>query len=94
VIDLDRGWATERLDLEPLAVAHATELAPLLDDPSLHEFTGGAPLPAPRGYHPPAISMTARRAGSVRQLRRLDPGDSAAFRRPHLPHIARIFRLG
>ena len=45
VIDLDRGWATERLDLEPLAVAHATELAPLLDDPSLHEFTGGAPLP-------------------------------------------------
>ena len=46
MIDLDRGWATERLDLEPLAVAHAAELAPLLDDPSLHEFTGGAPLPA------------------------------------------------
>jgi RimJ/RimL family protein N-acetyltransferase len=46
VIDLDRGWATERLDLEPLAVAHAVELAPLLDDASLHEFTGGAPLPA------------------------------------------------
>ena len=45
MIDLDRGWATERLDLEPLAVAHAAELAPLLDDPSLHEFTGGAPLP-------------------------------------------------
>ena len=31
-------------NLEPLAVAHAAELAPLLDDPSLHEFTGGAPL--------------------------------------------------
>jgi RimJ/RimL family protein N-acetyltransferase len=46
VIDLDRGWPAERLDLEPLAVAHAAELAPLLDDPSLHEFTGGAPLPA------------------------------------------------
>jgi RimJ/RimL family protein N-acetyltransferase len=46
MIDLDRGWATERLDLEPLAVAHAAELAPLLDDASLHEFTGGAPLPA------------------------------------------------
>jgi RimJ/RimL family protein N-acetyltransferase len=46
VIDLDRGWSIERLDLEPLAVAHAAELAPLLDDPSLHEFTGGAPLPA------------------------------------------------
>jgi RimJ/RimL family protein N-acetyltransferase len=26
VIDLDRGWSTERLDLEPLAVAHAAEL--------------------------------------------------------------------
>jgi RimJ/RimL family protein N-acetyltransferase len=46
VIDLDRGWPTERLDLEPLEVAHAAELAPLLDDVSLHEFTGGAPLSA------------------------------------------------
>ena len=46
VIDLHRGWPVERLDLEPLAVAHAAELAPLLDDTSLHEFTGGAPLPA------------------------------------------------
>jgi RimJ/RimL family protein N-acetyltransferase len=46
VIDLDRGWPTERLDLEPVIVAHAAELAPLLDDASLHEFTGGAPLPA------------------------------------------------
>jgi RimJ/RimL family protein N-acetyltransferase len=44
VIDLDRGWPTERLDLEPLAVAHAAELAPLLDDAALHEFTGGTPL--------------------------------------------------
>jgi len=25
-------------------VAHAAELAPLLDDAALHEFTGGAPL--------------------------------------------------
>ena len=46
VIDLDRGWPVERLDLEPLAASHAAELAPLLDDASLHEFTGGAPLPA------------------------------------------------
>jgi hypothetical protein len=46
VIDLDRGWPVERVDLEPLAVAHAAELAPLLDDASLHEFTGGAPLSA------------------------------------------------
>jgi RimJ/RimL family protein N-acetyltransferase len=34
---------TPRLVLEPLRVEHARELAPLLDDPSLHEFTGGAP---------------------------------------------------
>ena len=27
-------------------MAHATELAPLLDDASPHEFTGGAPLSA------------------------------------------------
>ena len=46
MIDLDSGWHTERLDLEPLTVAHATELAPLLDDLRLHEFTGGAPASA------------------------------------------------
>ena len=46
MIDLDSGWHTERLDLEPLAAAHAAELAPLLDDPRLHEFTGGAPVSA------------------------------------------------
>jgi len=46
VIDLDSGWHTERLDLEPLTVAHAAELAPLLDDLRLHEFTGGAPASA------------------------------------------------
>jgi RimJ/RimL family protein N-acetyltransferase len=44
VFDLDRGWRTGRLDLEPLTVAHAAELGPLLDDVALHEFTGGAPL--------------------------------------------------
>ena len=46
MIDLDRGWLTDRLELEPLAVAHAAELAPLLDDPRLHELTGGAPVSA------------------------------------------------
>jgi len=44
VIDFDQGWRTERLDLEPLTVEHAAELAPVLDDAALHEFTGGAPL--------------------------------------------------
>jgi RimJ/RimL family protein N-acetyltransferase len=47
VIDLDQGWRTERLDLEPLTADHAAELAPVLDDAALHEFIGGAPLPAP-----------------------------------------------
>jgi RimJ/RimL family protein N-acetyltransferase len=34
---------TRRLDLEPLRPDHARELAPVLDDPALHAFTGGAP---------------------------------------------------
>ena len=36
---------TWRLRLEPLTPDHADEMAPLLDDPTLHVFTGGAPLP-------------------------------------------------
>lgn len=35
--------ATTRLDLEPLRVDHAAELAPLLDDAGLHAFTSGEP---------------------------------------------------
>ena len=46
MIDLDRGWRTSRLSLEPLTAVHAAELAPLLDDRCLHEFTGGEPLSA------------------------------------------------
>lgn len=34
---------TERLSLEPLWLDHAEEMAPLLADPRLHEFTGGEP---------------------------------------------------
>jgi RimJ/RimL family protein N-acetyltransferase len=63
VIGLDHGWRTDRLSLEPLTVAHATELAPLLDDRSLHEFTGGAPLSA--------AALTARYA---RLAARRSPG--------------------
>ncbi|MDQ2896809.1 MAG: GNAT family N-acetyltransferase [Actinomycetota bacterium] len=35
---------TERLRLEPLQAPHADELAPVLNDPRLHEFIGGRPL--------------------------------------------------
>jgi len=35
--------ATERLVLRPLRVADAEELAGVLGDPALHEFTGGRP---------------------------------------------------
>lgn len=45
-MDLDQGWRTGRLDLEPLLATHAAELTPVLDDPALHEFTGGTPLDA------------------------------------------------
>ncbi|MFF0560669.1 GNAT family N-acetyltransferase [Streptomyces sp. NPDC004266] len=38
---------TRRLDLVPLAVAHADEMAGVLADPALHAFIGGAPLTAP-----------------------------------------------
>ena len=34
---------TDRLALEPLRVADADQLAPVLDDPALHTFTGGTP---------------------------------------------------
>jgi RimJ/RimL family protein N-acetyltransferase len=35
---------TPRLDLVPLQVAHAAEMASVLADPALHAFIGGAPL--------------------------------------------------
>jgi RimJ/RimL family protein N-acetyltransferase len=34
---------TARLELEPLRIEHASELARVLDDQALHAFTGGAP---------------------------------------------------
>ncbi|MET8759027.1 GNAT family N-acetyltransferase [Lentzea sp. NPDC004782] len=36
--------STERLDLLPLRVEHAAEMAEVLADPALHTFIGGAPL--------------------------------------------------
>jgi len=44
MFDVEQGWQTDRLTLEPLTVAHVGELAPLLDDRALHEFVGGSPL--------------------------------------------------
>ena len=37
--------STARLDLLPLRVEHAAEMAEVLKDPALHAFTGGAPHP-------------------------------------------------
>src|SRR4051812_24533721 len=36
-------FPTARLDLLPLRVEHATEMAAALDDPALHTYIGGAP---------------------------------------------------
>jgi RimJ/RimL family protein N-acetyltransferase len=38
-----QGISTERLDLLPLRVGHAAEMAAVLSDPALHRFTGGTP---------------------------------------------------
>jgi RimJ/RimL family protein N-acetyltransferase len=44
IAELESGrLESDRLVLEPLRVEHADELAPILDDPALHEFTGGQP---------------------------------------------------
>ena len=47
MIDLNAGWQTERLDLEPLVPAHAVELGPALNDARLHTFIGGTPVDTP-----------------------------------------------
>ncbi len=44
MLDPDLGWATRRLDVEPLQAAGAQELHGVLDDPRLHDFVGGQPL--------------------------------------------------
>lgn len=46
MIDPNEGWRTGRLSMEPVTAAHAAELAPVLDDPGLHEFIGGEPRSA------------------------------------------------
>ncbi|MEU6576598.1 GNAT family N-acetyltransferase [Streptomyces sp. NPDC046805] len=49
---------TVRLDLLPLRVAHAEEMAAVLSDPSLHTFIGGAP-DTPQALHSRYQRMTA-----------------------------------
>lgn len=67
MIDLDQSWRTERLELEPLTVEHAAELAPVLDDAALHEFTGGAPL-APAALAARYARLAERRSPDGHQL--------------------------
>ncbi|WEO99537.1 GNAT family N-acetyltransferase [Streptomyces sp. FXJ1.172] len=42
-----RAFSTTRLDLLPLRVEHADEMAGVLSDPALHTFIGGTPDTAP-----------------------------------------------
>jgi RimJ/RimL family protein N-acetyltransferase len=46
VVDLGEGWSTARLTVEPMTPAHAGEMHPVLADPALHTFMGGAPRSA------------------------------------------------
>jgi RimJ/RimL family protein N-acetyltransferase len=41
---VDGVLRTDQLDLEPLRIEHADEMAPLLDDHALHWYIGGRPL--------------------------------------------------
>ena len=66
---------TERLELEPLRLDHAPELAALLDDPELYRFTGGRPETL--------SEVTAR-------LRRQVPGASPDGRQGWLNWVLRL----
>lgn len=65
---------SERLDLEPLRVDHATEMASVLADPAMYEFIGGEP--------PSEAELVARYVRRTRRpgwlnwvLRRTDTGE-------------------
>jgi RimJ/RimL family protein N-acetyltransferase len=45
-MDLGEGWRTLRLMVEPLTAAHASEMQPVLSDPAIYAFIGGAPRSA------------------------------------------------
>jgi RimJ/RimL family protein N-acetyltransferase len=46
VVDVGEGWKTDRLIVEPLTAAHASEMHPVLADAALHTFIGGTPRSA------------------------------------------------
>jgi RimJ/RimL family protein N-acetyltransferase len=46
VVDVAAGWGTQRLTIEALSAAHASEMHAVLADATLHEFIGGAPRSA------------------------------------------------
>jgi RimJ/RimL family protein N-acetyltransferase len=46
VVDAGEGWSTDRLTVEPLTAAHASEMHTVLADAALHTFIGGAPRSA------------------------------------------------
>jgi RimJ/RimL family protein N-acetyltransferase len=83
---LSRGeWlTTARLVLEPLRVEHATELAAVLDDPRLHEFTGGEPPTLDELTARYERQVTGRSTDGTQQwfnwvLRRRDDGRPAGY---------------
>ncbi len=75
---------SERLLLEPLRVEHAAELAPVLDDSRLHEFTGGEPASLEELTARYERQVTGRSADGTQQwftwlLRRRDDGRAAGY---------------
>jgi hypothetical protein len=73
---------TRRLELEPLRVDHAREMAPVLADPALHAFIGGEPSGADElSARCARLAARARRGG----LHRPHPsGPRGIGRRGHL----------
>jgi len=75
---------TARLVLEPLRVEHAQELAAVLDDAVLHQFTGGAPSSVDELTARYGRQVTGRSADGAEQwfnwvLRRRDDGRPAGY---------------
>lgn len=72
------------LILEPLRVEHATEMAPLLEDPALHTFVGGEPATPAQLRQIYALQAAGRSPDGTEQwvtwvLRRRDTQEAAGF---------------